>query len=202
MRSLFLASLVFGFSVAIAQDAPYDPQGTESAYSSGYSKNDESAQYELKRDNWRYNNQIRNKESGGLQSYYGGGNLRTPDAPPDVTRWNDYGKKDAWKKSTTKADELVCREKFNEVQKMQADLDGLAYNLHNGGKLDYHSYIAIINENSARMRGSVWKIQRYAATGTAAQCEEEKVAASKVFTNVWQKMHVRAHEFSTLRQIP
>lgn len=195
MRHLFITPLLVIATLSWAQDAPYSPNTGNSSYSSPFSKDDESAKYEIRRDNWRYNSDIR----GG--SWGGGGNLRTPDAPPDVTKWNDYGKADAWKKSNKVDDELVCREKHKEVQKMQADITGMAFKKLDARRVDYHTYLSIANEGTQRMKGHVWRIHRLAVTGTAVECMEERDNAAKVFTEVWRKLKIHEREFTNLRGI-
>lgn len=201
MRGIFFALIFAAFSAA-AQDSPYQPDVGNSNYSSGFSKADESAMYDLRRRNWQDNNRIRQNISGGNSSYYGGGNLRTPTPPPTVHHWTDYGKGDAWRKANTKDDEKVCQLAFNEVQRIHASVDGYAYQKANRGRADYHTYVGLITEAGERIRSHEWKIRRYAATGTAQQCVDERDAAERVANEMIVKIKHHEKEFSNLRQLP
>lgn len=198
-------TLLFMATAAIAQDSPYSPNTNGDSYHSGYAKSSESSMYDLRRDNWRDEVQIRRELSGnsnpsGVGSYQGK-QLRTPDAPPKFHDRLDYGKRDAWKKSNNVEDELSCRALFSDVQRMQANLDGVSYQKLDKRRMDYHSYLSLITEGSQRLHGPLRNLRKYAAVGTTDQCNTEHQNAVVIYDDVWSKIKRHEEDFTSLRGV-
>lgn len=200
---LIITAILFVATSAVAQDSPYRPN-VNSSYETGYTRSTEASKYDLRRDNWRDEVEIRrelSRSSNGSTSsgHYQGKPLRTPDAPPSFHTRMDYGKSDAWKKSNDISDELSCRSYHSDVLRMQADLDGIAYKKLDKRRMDYHSYLSLITEGSQRLRGPGNKIRKYAAVGTNDQCEYEYQQARAIYEDVMAKINRHEEDFTSLR---